>query len=119
MVGFLKLAYTIAHTPVTKIDLARDAIHVEREILRENVGVQDQLHTSFGGINKFEFDGDRIRVTPLQVSSRTFSLLRQSIIPALIDQNLCAQSRSPMDMILHGWSTSLFHASQQWSTISS
>jgi D-glycero-alpha-D-manno-heptose-7-phosphate kinase len=78
-VGFLKLAYTIAHTPVTKIDLARAAIHVEREILRENVGVQDQLHTSFGGINKFEFDGDRIRVTPLQVSSRTFSLLRQSI----------------------------------------
>jgi len=41
------------------------------------------------------------------------------VIPALVDQNLWAQSRSPMDMILHGWSTSLFHASQQWSTISS
>ena len=41
------------------------------------------------------------------------------LIPALVDQNLWAQSRSPMDMILHGWSTSLFHASQQWSTISS
>ncbi len=45
--------------------------------------------------------------------------IKLGVIPALIDQNLCAQSRSPMDMILHGWSTSLFHASQQWSTISS
>lgn len=78
-VGFLKLAYSILNRPVTKIDLARSAIHVERNLLNENVGVQDQLHTSFGGINKFEFDGDRIRVTPLQVSSRTFSVLRQSM----------------------------------------
>ncbi len=79
-VGFLKLAHSIANTPVTKIDLARAAFHVERVLLRENVGVQDQLHTSFGGINKFEFAGDRIQVTPLQVSSRTFTTLRQSIV---------------------------------------
>jgi len=79
-VGFLKLAYSISNALVTKIDLARAAIRIEREVLHENVGVQDQLHTSFGGINKFEFDGDRIRVTPLQVSSRAFSLLRQSVV---------------------------------------
>lgn len=78
-VGFLKLAHAIANIPLTKIDLARAAIHIEREVLRENVGVQDQLHTSFGGVNKFEFDGDRIRVTPLQLSSSSFSRLRQSM----------------------------------------
>jgi D-glycero-alpha-D-manno-heptose-7-phosphate kinase len=78
-VGFLKLAYSILNRPVTKIDLARSAIHVERDLLKENVGVQDQLHTAFGGINKFEFDGDRIRVTPLQISSHTFSVLRRSM----------------------------------------
>src|SRR6266567_4644165 len=39
-----------------------------------------------------------------------------ALIPYPIDQNLYAQSRSPMDMIRHGWSTSLFQASQQWST---
>jgi Schlafen, AlbA_2 len=40
----------------------------------------------------------------------------RQLIPYPIDQNLYAQSRSPMDMIRHGWSTSLFQASQQWST---
>ena len=42
-----------------------------------------------------------------------------AIIPAGIDQNPCAQSRMPMDMMVHGWSMSLFQASQQSATISS
>jgi crotonobetainyl-CoA:carnitine CoA-transferase CaiB-like acyl-CoA transferase len=42
-----------------------------------------------------------------------------TLIPAPFDQNSCAHWRRPMDMILQGWSTSLFHASQQWSTRSS
>ena len=42
-----------------------------------------------------------------------FSKRREGLIPILIDQNSCAQSRSPMDMMRHGCSTSLFHASQQ------
>lgn len=78
-VGFLRLVYAIQNRPVTKIDLARAAIHVERGLLKENVGVQDQLHTAFGGVNKFEFDGDRIRVTPLQLSGSTFATLRNSM----------------------------------------
>ena len=41
----------------------------------------------------------------------TFPLDR--LIPSLIDQNPCAHWRSPMDMMRQGWSTSLFHASQQ------
>ena len=78
-VGFLRLVYAILNRPVTKIDLARAAIHVERQLLNENVGVQDQLHTAFGGVNKFEFEGDRIRVTPLQLSGKTFATLRNSM----------------------------------------
>ena len=40
-------------------------------------------------------------------------------IPNPIDQNPWAHWRSPMDMMRQGWSTSLFHAAQQWSTRSS
>src|SRR5262249_36350461 len=43
----------------------------------------------------------------------------QSLIPNPIDQNPWAHWRSPMDMMRQGWSTSLFHAAQQWSTRSS
>jgi hypothetical protein len=41
------------------------------------------------------------------------------VIPNPIDQNPWAHWRSPMDMMRQGWSTSLFHAAQQWSTRSS
>ena len=38
-----------------------------------------------------------------------------ALIPNPRDQNLCAQSLNPMDMIVQGWSASLFQAWQQWS----
>ena|SRR5947208_553405 len=41
------------------------------------------------------------------------------LLPNPIDQNPWAHWRSPMDMMRQGWSTSLFHAAQQWSTRSS
>ena len=53
-----------------------------------------------------------------ELNSRLVVLCRE-LIPSLIDQNRWAHWRNPMDMILQGCSTSLFQASQQWSTISS
>ena len=44
---------------------------------------------------------------------------KQTLIPGLLDHDAFAQSRSPRDMIRHGWSTSLFQASQQWSRMAS
>ena len=38
---------------------------------------------------------------------------RFGIIPIPIKNHLCAQSRSPMDIILQGWSMSWFQAKQQ------
>lgn len=73
-VGFVKLISQMLGSSLTKIDIAKLAITIERDVLVENVGVQDQLHASFGGVNRFDFDGDRIRITPLQLS---YSLLEQ------------------------------------------
>ena len=39
--------------------------------------------------------------------------VKDILIPMLTDQNLCAQSRNPMDMMRHGWASSFFQASQQ------
>ena len=36
-------------------ELACEAIHVERQILKENVGCQDQVLAAFGGFNLVEF----------------------------------------------------------------
>src|SRR5215470_9386186 len=52
------------------------------------------------------------------LGSARVSLSHGELVPDLSDQNPWAQSRRPMDMMAHGWSTSLFQASQQWSRMS-
>ncbi len=46
-VGLLNLIAHLREEKVTKLDLALRAIHLERDLVQENVGVQDQLHASF------------------------------------------------------------------------
>ena len=43
----------------------------------------------------------------------------RQVIPMLIDHDPWAQARCPRVMMRHGWSVSLFHASQQRATMSS
>ena len=79
-VGLLNLIGTLKGTSNTKLDLGRAAIHVERELLKERVGVQDQLHAAFGGINRFDFIDDRIRISPVQMSGECQNHLTNSLI---------------------------------------
>lgn len=59
--------------------------------------------------------GKAVRRAIRQAGAKLFFLPKYSpdLIPRLADRNPCAQSRSPMDMIRHGWSMSLFQAWQQ------
>src|ERR1043165_469763 len=68
-VGLINLISTLRSVPLTKFDLGRTAIHIEREALKEHVGSQDQLHAAFGGINRFDFIDGRIRISPIQMTS--------------------------------------------------
>src|SRR6266436_5762640 len=45
-VGAISLVSHLMGTPRTRMELAREAIHTEQVLLRENVGVQDQRHAS-------------------------------------------------------------------------
>jgi D-glycero-alpha-D-manno-heptose-7-phosphate kinase len=40
---------------VTPLQLAREAIHVERHLLKDNIGCQDQVTAAVGGFNLIEF----------------------------------------------------------------
>ena len=79
-VGFVNLVATLQSTKQTKLDLARQAIHIEHTVLNERVGVQDQLHASYGGINRFDFEKNRFRITPLQISAENQELLSESLL---------------------------------------
>lgn len=50
----------------SKRQLAEDAIHIEQEMIKENVGSQDQVAAAYGGLNFIEFGGrDLYSVKPL------------------------------------------------------
>lgn len=50
---------------VSKRKIAHDAIYLEQNILKENVGSQDQFTCSFGGLNLISFSSDNIHVEPV------------------------------------------------------
>ena len=65
-VGFLHALYALKGKIVTKRKLALDAIHVEQERTKENVGSQDQTSAAFGGFNKIKFDSEHtFQVSPI------------------------------------------------------
>ena len=57
-VGFIRLIDFIQGKLRSSANCAKLAIHLEREILREPVGLQDQYHAAFGGFGKYEFTRD-------------------------------------------------------------
>ncbi|MBB1093369.1 GHMP kinase [Rhodopseudomonas palustris] len=79
-VGLVNLVTAFKRQSMTRLDLGRAAIHVEQSLLRENVGVQDQLHAAFGGMNRFDFVDGRIRITPVQMSSACLDHLLASLV---------------------------------------
>jgi len=50
----------------SKENLAKNAIHIEQNIIKENVGSQDQISAAFGGFNRIEFKrNDTFQVSPI------------------------------------------------------
>jgi len=65
----------------TKEQLARTAIHVEQELLRENVGIQDQIAAAYGGFNKIEIGHDgTFRVIPMTLPAPRMAALQASLL---------------------------------------
>ena len=79
-VGLLNLIAQLKGDRPTKLDLALRAIHLERELLSENVGVQDQMHAAFGGINRFDFDSKSYQITPMLLRGDSLQYLLDSLV---------------------------------------
>jgi D-glycero-alpha-D-manno-heptose-7-phosphate kinase len=80
VVGFLNLIAALRGRSPTKLDLARQAVFVERELLDENVGVQDQHHAAFGGLNRFDFEPGRTRLSPVPMTTPCLDALTGSLL---------------------------------------
>lgn len=80
-VGLLHALYALSGRTVSKRQLALDAIYVEQELIKENVGAQDQVAAAFGGFNKIEFGGREVfRVTPVPVAQERKDELQNNLL---------------------------------------
>ena len=68
-VGMIKAIYALRSKMISQYELARDAIHIEQNIIGENVGSQDQVAAAFGGFNRISFSNDgNFKVSPVIIS---------------------------------------------------
>jgi D-glycero-alpha-D-manno-heptose-7-phosphate kinase len=80
-IGLLNALYALLGRMVTKRQLAREAIHVEQNLIKESVGSQDQVACAFGGLNKIEFGGNKeFYVNPIPISNGKLSLLQKHLM---------------------------------------
>lgn len=54
-VGLLNALHAQAGWMASRTLLAREAIRIEQEVIKENVGSQDQIWAAYGGLNRIEF----------------------------------------------------------------
>lgn len=57
-VGLAHALYGIRGKMISQDALARDAIHIEQNLIGENVGSQDQVSAAYGGFNRIDFHRD-------------------------------------------------------------
>ena len=68
-VGLINVINAMKGLQTSKDDLAKQAIYIEQEILKENVGSQDQILAAFGGFNKIDFNADdSFNITPVIIN---------------------------------------------------
>ena len=80
-VGLVHALYALNGKMVTKRQVSLDAIHIEQDLLKENVGAQDQTCAAFGGFNKIEFGGDQlIQVQPITLHQKKCHLLQDHLM---------------------------------------
>lgn len=79
-VGFLNALYALEGKIVSKQTLAEEAIYIEQQIIKENVGCQDQVHAAYGGFNLIEFTPSGILVRPVVISKPKLDLLNESLL---------------------------------------
>jgi D-glycero-alpha-D-manno-heptose-7-phosphate kinase len=80
-VGILNALYALKGMIPTKKQLANEAIHLERNVLKEYVGSQDQVLAAVGGLNKITFDKeDDFQVTPITISKERLQLLQDHLV---------------------------------------
>lgn len=80
-VGLINAVMALRGKYISKEELASQAIHVEQQVIRENVGSQDQISAAFGGLNRIEFRRDSsFDVAPVILPAERLAVLQSHLM---------------------------------------
>lgn len=80
-VGLLHALHALNGAMPSKKQLALESIEVEQNMIRENVGSQDQIATAYGGFNHTVFhEGGEISVRPVTLAPERFTELNSHLM---------------------------------------
>ena len=109
IVGLLHALYAYQGRMVDKMRLASEAIHVEQDMINDNVGCQDQIATAVGGINRIEFTAQGYKTLPIMLNRVTMDKLEASIMlfytgisrtaSEIVDEQLRTMGEKQKDML--------------------
>lgn len=80
-VGLLQALHAYKGELVSQAQLAAEAVYVERELIQERVGLQDQYTCAIGGLLHLEFyDVNMVKVYPLAISFERRRALQERLL---------------------------------------
>lgn len=79
-VGMLNAFYALKGKHASKEQLAKDAIHLERELCHEAGGWQDQIAAAYGGLNRIDFHQGGFSVQPVIMRPERKRLLDDNLL---------------------------------------
>jgi D-glycero-alpha-D-manno-heptose-7-phosphate kinase len=80
-VGLLNSLFGLHRTLTDKKELANLSIHIERDVMKEDVGIQDQIQTAYGGINKIKIhQNGQYEVSPICLSEEQTDNLNNHLL---------------------------------------
>jgi D-glycero-alpha-D-manno-heptose-7-phosphate kinase len=81
VVGLLHALYALKGEMRSKMQLAQEAIHVEQELLQDNIGSQDQVSVACGGLNRIDFGGpEEFQVSSIILPQERLKLLENHLM---------------------------------------
>jgi D-glycero-alpha-D-manno-heptose-7-phosphate kinase len=80
-VGLLHALYAKRNKTIDRQSLAKEAIRIEQEVIREQVGSQDQIWAVFGGLNRIRFHpSGEFEVQPVYAEPERVDALTQNCL---------------------------------------
>ena len=79
-VGLLNAFHALKGHYISKEKLAKEAIHLEREMCAESGGWQDQISVAYGGLNRINFHSGQFEVKPIIITNQRKELLNNNLM---------------------------------------